>query len=137
MDAKSAQEYCLSRPESQLDFPFMPDVPVFKVKGKMFALLGQCGTTGKELGPEFANYHFLNLKCDPEEAIMLRDVFPEVRSAYHMSKKHWISVVLKDSIPTKEIERLIDRSYGLVVKNLKKVERQQLERLYSKEELYR
>lgn len=137
MDAKNAQEYCLSRPESQLDFPFIPDVPVFKVKGKMFALLGQCGTTGKELGPDFANYHFLNLKCDPEEAIMLRDVFPEVRSAYHMSKKHWISVVLKDSMPEREIERLIDRSYGLVVKSLKKTERLQLERCYSEEELYR
>ncbi|WP_415901629.1 MmcQ/YjbR family DNA-binding protein [Neptuniibacter sp. QD29_5] len=137
MDAKSAQEYCLSRPESILDFPFMPDVPVFKVKGKMFALLGQCGTTGKELGPEFANHHFLNLKCDPEEAIILKDIFPEVLSAYHMSKKHWISVVLKDSMPAKEIERLIDRSYALVVKSLKKNERINLELTYPLEQLYR
>ena len=68
---------------------------------------------------------------------MLRDIFPEILPGYHMSKKHWISVVLVDSMSEKEIERLIDRSYGLVAKGLKKAERLQLEMYYSAEELYR
>lgn len=137
MDFEQAKDYCLSRPEAEIDYPFGPDVAVFKVKNKMFALLGTSGSAGKELGVEYAGYAFINLKCDPEEASMLRDIFPEVMPGYHMSKKHWNSVVLKESMPEKEIERLIDRSYGLVVKGLKKSERQHLELLYSSEELYR
>lgn len=137
MNAEQAQAYCLKRPDATMDFPFVPDVPVFKIKGKMFGLLGQCSENGKELGTEYAGCHFLNLKCDPEEAIMLRDIFPEVKAAYHMSKTHWISVVLIDSMPEKEIERLIDRSFALVVKSLKKTERLQLELKYPHEQLYR
>lgn len=137
MDYSQATEYCLSRPEAIKEYPFGPDVEVFKVKNKMFALLATSGKAGKELGPKFAECAFLNLKCDPEESFMLRDIFPEVLPAYHMSKKHWISVVLVESMPEKEIERLIDRSYGLVVKSLKKTERLQLELQYSPEELYR
>lgn len=137
MDYQGAVEYCLTRPEATKDYPFGPDVAVFKVKNKMFALLGTSGEKGKELGLEFAGCAFLNLKCDPEESFMLRDIFPEVLPAYHMSKKHWISVVLKESMPDGEIERLIDRSYGLVVKGLKKAERMQLELYYSSDELYR
>jgi len=137
MNYQDAVNYCLSRPEATQDYPFGPDVAVFKVRGKMFALLGTSGQSGKELGAEFAGCDFLNLKCDPDEAFMLRDIFPEVLPAYHMSKKHWISVVLKASMPANEIERLIDRSYGLVVKGLKKSERAQLELHYSTEKLYR
>lgn len=136
MDYKQAENYSLSRPEATKNYPFGPDVAVFKIKNKMFALLGICGEKGKELGIEYAGYSFLNLKCDPEESFMLRDIFPEILPAYHMSKKHWISVVLKESMPEKEIERLIDRSYGLVVKSLKKAERTQLELAYSPDELY-
>ena len=137
MDYKQATQYCLSKPEATLDYPFDATVPVFKVKGKMFGLLGQCGVSGKELGPENAGYYFLNLKCDPEESFMIRDIFPEVLPAYHMSKKHWISIVLKDSMPESEIIRLVDRSYGMVVKKLKKAERVQLELIHPPEALYR
>lgn len=137
MDYLQAENYCLSRPETIKEYPFGPDAAVFKVKNKMFALLATSGEKGKELGIEFAGCAFLNLKCDPDESFMLRDIFPEVSPAYHMSKKHWISVVLKESMPTKEVERLIDRSYALVVKKLTKMERLQLELQYSSEELYR
>lgn len=137
MDYRQAVDYCLSRPDAVIDYPFGPDVAVFKVKNKMFGLLGTSGSTGKELGMKYADCAFINLKCDPEESIMLRDIFPEILPGYHMSKKHWISVVLVDSMPEKEIERLIDRSYGLVAKGLKKAERLQLEMYYSAEELYR
>ena len=137
MNAEQARQYCLNRPDATEEFPFVPDVPVFKIKGKMFGLLGRCSDKGKELGQEYAGCHFLNLKCDPAEAQMLRDIFPEVRAAYHMSKTHWISVVLVSSMPEKEIERLIDRSYALVVKGLKKAQRLQLELKYPDSALYR
>ncbi|MDO6593627.1 MmcQ/YjbR family DNA-binding protein [Neptuniibacter sp. 1_MG-2023] len=137
MDYKQAEKYALSRPDVYKEYPFGPQTAVFKVKKKMFALLGICGKAGKELGSEFAGYAFLNLKCDPDEAFMLRDIFPEILPAYHMSKKHWISVVLKPTMPEKEIERLIDRSYALVVKKLTKAERTQLELTYSPTQLYR
>lgn len=137
MNADQAKAYCLSQPAAEQDFPFAPDIPVFKIKGKMFALLGHCSATGKELGAEYAGCYFLNLKCDPKESVMLRDIFPEVKPAYHMSKTHWISVVLIDSMPEKELQRLIDRSYGLVVKSLKAVDRKQLELHYTSEQLYR
>lgn len=133
----NAHSYCLSLPEVSVAYPFGPDVAVYKIKNKMFALLATCNDKGSELGEQYAGCSFLNLKCDPDEAFMLRDIFPEVLPAYHMSKKHWISVVLINSMPEKEIERLIDRSFGLVVKKLKKAEQLQLELLYSKEQLYR
>lgn len=137
MNFSEASSYCRSRPAATREYSFGPNVEVFKVKGKMFGLLATTGTKGKELGPQYANCAFLNLKCDPDEAFMLRDIFPEVLPAYHMSKKHWISVVLVASMPRGEIERLIDRSYGLVVKGLKKTDRLQLELAFPAEELYR
>ena len=137
MNYEEAEQYLLSRPEATKDYPFGPDVAVFKIKNKMFALLGTCGKQGKELGTAYAGEAFVNLKCDPEESLMLRGIFPEIMPAYHMSKRHWISVVLIKSMPEKEIERLLDRSYGLVVKGLKKAEREALELAYSPAELYR
>lgn len=137
MDKKQAKAHCLSLPEASVSFPFGAEVSVFKVKNKMFALLATSNTKGSELGEGYASCSFINLKCDPDEASMLRDIFPEVLPAYHMSKKHWISVVLIESMPEKEIERLIDRSYGLVVKKLGKTQRLQMELKYTKEELYR
>ena len=138
MDSKQADTYLLAKPEVKKSHPFGPAAAVFKIKGKMFALQSTTSERGTELGEQFSGCAFLNLKCEPDEAIMLRDVFAEVLPAYHMSKTHWISVVLVDSMPDKEIERLIDRSYSLVVqKSLKKTERVALELSYGVEQLYR
>lgn len=137
MNFKQAEKYLLTRPEATNSYPFGPGVAIHRVKNKILALLGISGEKCKELDIEYADYPFLNLKCDPEESFVLRGIFPEVLPAYHMSKKHWVSVVLKESMPEKEIERLIDRSYGLVVKGLKKAERTQLELAYSPIVLYR
>jgi len=137
MNKNEANIYCLSLPEVTISYPFGSDVSVYKIKDKMFALLATCNEKGSELGETYAGCSFLNLKCDPEEAFMLRDIFPEVLPAYHMSKKHWNSVMLVDSMPDKEIVRLIDRSYGLVVKKLKKADRLNLEVKYSTQVLYR
>ena len=79
----------------------------------------------------------MNLKCDPEEAMILRDLFGAVVPGYHMNKAHWNTVYLDGSIPRGEIERMIDRSYGLVVGKLTKAERQALEIKYGREVLYR
>jgi len=126
MDYESTKQYLLSKPASQEDYPFGADVFVPKVNGKMFATLSY-----KDKIPQ------MNLKCDPNHAFELRDIFPAVIPGYHMNKKHWNTVILDGSIPPGEIERMIDHSYMLVVKKLKKVEREALELAYGKEALYR
>ena len=126
MDYPAARSYLLSRPETIEDSPFGPDVAVFKIKGKMFA------TLGIEKGVARTN-----LKCDPDEAQALRDIFSGVLPGYHMNKKHWNTVLLDGSVPDFEIERMMDRSYGLVVKGLRKVEREALLLAFGEHEIYR
>jgi len=126
MDYSDTREYMLSRPEAWEDFPFGADVAVLKVKKKMFATLSYRDKVAE-----------MNLKCDPAEAIELRDIFSAVIPGYHMNKRHWNTVILDGSIPRGELERMIDRSYALVVKGMTKAERMPLEVQYSKEELYR
>lgn len=126
MDYPAARTYLLSRPEAIEDFPFGPDVAVFKIKGKMFALLGTRNGVSS-----------VNLKCDPDEAQALRDIFSGVLPGYHMDKKHWNTVLLDGSVPDYEIERMMDRSYGLVVKGLRKVEREALLLTYGAEIIFR
>lgn len=126
MDYPAARTYLLSRPEAIEDFPFGPDVAVFKIKGKMFALLGTRNGVSS-----------VNLKCDPDEAQALRDIFSGVLPGYHMDKKHWNTVLLDGSVPDYEIERMMDRSYGLVVKGLRKIEREALLLTYGAEIIFR
>lgn len=134
MDYRLSREYLRAKPEAREDYPFGPEVAVYKVKQKMFATLS---VSKNELGPEREGVASMNLKCDPDEALALRDIFPAVIPGYHMNKRHWNTVILDGTIPAGEIERMIDRSYGLVVKGLKKSERTALQLLYSDEELYR
>ncbi len=131
MNNEAITQYLLSFPEAVLDYPFGPDVAVYKIHDKMFALLGfsvwnDVPHTGK-----------LNLKCNPLEAPALRDIFPAVLPGYHMNKKHWNSVMLDGSIPRSEVERMIDRSYALVVKGLKKSLRIGLEVRHGAQAIYR
>lgn len=109
------KRYLLAKPEAVEDYPFGPEAAVYKVLGKMFALVyhqqGECR---------------VNLKCDPVEAMELRHVFDAVLPGYHMNKKHWNTVRLDGSLPMGEIQRMVDNSYRLVVKGLKKAERQGL-----------
>ncbi len=131
MDYNATRDYLLSRPEAAEDFPFYPHVAVFKVCGKMYATLSMDKADDGSAAPH------MNLKCDPDEAQMLRDIFPAVKAGYHMNKRHWNTVILDGSIPEGEVRRMIDRSYGLVVKGLTRKQRQPLELRYSPEELYR
>ena len=115
MNKKKVRSYCLTLPLVKEDYPFGPDVQVFKIKEKLFALM----TTRQDI-------ERVNLKCDPEEAIILREIFEDVIPGYHMNKMHWNTIILSGSIPDAEIKRMIDRSYCLVVKKLKKSDRESL-----------
>jgi len=124
MDQKSCKIYLLAKHKTAEDFPFGPDVAVYKVLGKMFALMS-IGKKGK--GDGKGNKHWwLNLKCDPDEAFILRDIFPSVIPGYHMNKAHWNTVILDGSIPKGEIERMMDNSYQLVVSKMTKKDQQSI-----------
>lgn len=133
MDYDCARHYLLARPESLEDYPFGPQAAVFRIKGKMFATLS---ISKNELGADRSGLACMNLKCDPLEAQALRDIFEAVIPGYHMNKKHWNTVILDGSIPVSEIERMIDRSYCLVVKKLKKADRLSLEIEHTDNDLY-
>ena len=126
MDYHTARTYLLSKPEAVEDYPFGPQAAVYKINRKMFATLA-----------EQDGQPHMNLKCDPEEALALRDIFPSVIPGYHMNKRHWNTVILGREIPVGEVERMIDRSYGLVVKGLPAAQRKQLELTYGPQQLYR
>ena len=69
---------------------------------------------------------WMNLKCDPNEAVMLRDIFPAVIPGYHMNKRLWNTIILDGSIPQGEIERMMDNSFKLVVSKMSKKDQQSL-----------
>ncbi|MAG76118.1 MAG: hypothetical protein CL811_05080 [Colwelliaceae bacterium] len=126
MNAEQAREYLLAKPETILDYPFGADVDVYKVKGKMFATLSKGKGNEKDTDGKMAGHYCMNLKCDPEEAIMLRDIFASVIPGYHMNKAQWNTVILDGSVPQGEIERMIDNSFLLVVSKMKKADQQSI-----------
>ena len=109
------RDHCLARPGATLDFPFGPETPVFKVGGKIFALV-----LAEELPLE------INLKCDPLRAEELRSFYPAIVPGYHMNKRHWNTVTADGTIPEEVFFSLIDDSYRLVVAGLTKEQRRQL-----------
>ncbi|NMP30400.1 MmcQ/YjbR family DNA-binding protein [Thalassotalea sp. M1531] len=121
-----AESYLLSKPESWLDYPFGPEVKVFKVKKKMFATLSLGKGNEKGTDGKMAGFYCMNLKCDPEEAVMLRDIFSSVIPGYHMNRAQWNTIILDGSIPQGEIERMIDNSFLLVVKTMTKKDQQSI-----------
>jgi len=122
MNQEQAREYLLKKPFTVETFPFGDGVSVFKVKHKMFAtlVLGKMGNSDDQ-GNDIS---WMNLKCDPQEAIMLRDIFPSVIPGYHMSKVHWNTVKLDGSVPQGDIQRMVDNSFDLVVGNMVKKDQQ-------------
>lgn len=97
------------------DYPFGDGVAVFKVGGKMFALVPLDDDRGS-----------VNLKCDPSLALELRARHTAVRPGYHQNKRHWNTVDLDDSIEADEIHEMIRHSYALVVDRLPRATRDQL-----------
>jgi len=106
MNIEEFREYCLSKKSVTESFPFDETTLVFKVAGKMFALT--------DTHDDFS----INLKCDPEKAIELRERYPVVIPGYHMNKKHWNTVNIDGSIPNDLVYQWIDDSYNLIVKKL-------------------
>lgn len=120
MNHEQVKEYMLAKPASSLDFPFGKEVSVFKVKGKMFATLSLGTGNEKDTDGKMAGFYCMNLKCDPEEAVMLRDIFSAIIPGYHMNKAQWNTVILDGSVPSGEVERMIDNSFKLVVSKMTK-----------------
>ncbi len=108
-------EHCLAKKGAEETTPFGPDVLVYKVCGKMFAL-----TVPDDVPPR------VNLKCDPDRALELRDKYDAIIPGYHMNKRHWNTVCLDGTLPDDLVRDLIDHSYDLVVSGLKKVDRGRL-----------
>lgn len=110
--------YCLLLKGTTEGFPFDSETLVFKVMGKMYALTS------------LENPVSMNLKCEPERAIELREQYGEdILPGWHMNKKHWNTVSLTGHLSDEFLRELIDHSYQQVVKGLKKAERQQLDEL--------
>jgi predicted DNA-binding protein (MmcQ/YjbR family) len=109
MHLDAFREYCLSKAGATEGTPFGEDVLVFKVGGKMFALAALDEVPAR-----------VNLKCDPDLALELRDRYEQVRPGYHMNKKHWNTVEIDSGISEAELRKMIDHSYDLVVKRLPK-----------------
>ncbi len=118
MNIEEFREYCLSKKGVEETFPFDEVTLVFKVMGKMFALTGLDSL-------EFS----VNLKCDPDRALELREQHPEIQPGWHMSKKHWNTVSFEEGLEDDFLMELIDHSYDLVVKGLTKKLRAELEKL--------
>ncbi len=109
MRLDSLQTYLLTKKGTIEETPFGLDVLVFKVMGKIFALIAWQETPLR-----------ISLKCDPELALTLRTHYKAVQPGYHLSKKHWNTVILDNTTPNNVILGMIDGSYNLVVKGFKK-----------------
>ena len=117
MNIESFRDYCLAKPGTSEGFPFDQSTLVFKVMGKMYALA------------DVEEFDGVNLKCDPEWAVTLREEHGAIIPGYHMSKKHWNTIKVDGTIPDKFFYELIDHSYDLVVKGLTKKLKEELKNL--------
>lgn len=117
MNIENITNYCLSKKGAIEDFPFDEETLVIKVGGKMFVLI-----------PLEKIPLQINLKCDPEKAIELREQYEYVQPGWHMSKKYWNTVIVDGNIRWSDLKKWIDHSYDEVVKGLPKKEKDKLKR---------
>jgi predicted DNA-binding protein (MmcQ/YjbR family) len=115
VDAAELRSWCLAQTGAVEDFPFGPEVSVFKVGGKMFAISALDRTPLE-----------VSVKSEPELALQLRLTYAAIRPGYHLNKRHWNTVTLDGSLPDKLIRDLVEDSYDLVVSALPKRTRKQL-----------
>ena len=116
MHIESFREYCLAKKAVTEGMPFGETVLVFKVAGKMFALAALDSDPFQ-----------VNLKCDPERAVKLRDEYEDIIPGYHKNKQHWNSVIIGNGrLPDKLVKELIDHSYDLIVDSLSKKQREEM-----------
>jgi len=117
LDQAALRQYCLGQKGTVEEFPFGPEAQVYKVMGKMFALIPVDDPAR------------ISLKCDPALAEVLRENYPAVQPGYHLSKRHWNTVTVDGSIPDDEIRDMIDHSYDRVLAGLTRREREQLDNM--------
>ena len=115
MNLEFLRKTLLKKKGTAEETPFGPEALVYKVMGKMYALIAW-----------EENPLHITLKCAPDFALVLRAKYPAITAGYYMSKKHWNTIVLDGSVPEGEIIEMIDDSYDLVVKGLKKADREKL-----------
>jgi predicted DNA-binding protein (MmcQ/YjbR family) len=108
MDIEKLRGYCLSKKNATEDFPFDESTLAFRIGGKMFCIT------------DLDNPESINLKCDPEKAVELREEFEEIIPGFHMNKKHWNTVNIIGTLKDDLIFEMIDHSYDLVVNTLPK-----------------
>ncbi|MCL3780066.1 MmcQ/YjbR family DNA-binding protein [Prolixibacteraceae bacterium JC049] len=120
MNIEELRLYCISKPGVTEGFPFDEVTLVFKVMDKMFCLT----SLDKPLS--------MNVKCDPEEAIALREQYEDVLPGYHMNKKHWNTVNITGAISDGQLQKWVDDSYDLIVQSLTKKKQKELEELSNK-----
>lgn len=106
MNIEEFRDLCLSFPGVTEGLPFGPDVLVFKVMNKMFALTN------------IDEFEYINLKCDPDRAMILREQYEEINPGYHMNKQHWNSVYMTGHLEDSLIRELTTDSYNLIVEKL-------------------
>jgi predicted DNA-binding protein (MmcQ/YjbR family) len=111
------RDYCIAKPGVTEGFPFDEKVLVFKVMGKMFALT------------DVDKFDGVNLKCDPDRALELRESYPGIIPGFHMDKSKWNTVTTDGSVDDNLFYELIDHSYAMVVKGLTRKLRLELEEL--------
>ncbi|MDO3693401.1 MmcQ/YjbR family DNA-binding protein [Wenyingzhuangia sp. chi5] len=115
MNIEDLRMYCISKAHVSESFPFDESTLVFKVSDKMFTL------AGLERIP-----HAVNVKCNPDLAVELREKYSSVTPAFHMNKKHWNTILLASEMSTDEIKKWIDHSYDLVVNSFTKKKQKEL-----------
>ena len=108
MNIEDFRNFCLSFKSATEDLPFDETTLVFKVAGKMFALT------------DIDNFVSINVKCEPEKALILREKYSAVIPVFHMNKKHWNTIKIDDTIPDKMIKQWVADSYNLIVNKLPK-----------------
>lgn len=117
MDIEEVREFSLSKKGVTESLPFDEFSPVYKVMGKIFLI--------SNINPPFS----INVKCDPEKAVELREKYDSIKPGYHMNKTHWNTIELDGTIHNKLLKELIEHSYDLVVSGLKKRDKLELEKL--------
>ena len=117
MNIEAYRNYCISKKGVTEEFPFDDKTLVFKVMGKMFT------------ATDIDDFESINVKCDPELAVELREKYPGVLPGYHMNKKHWNTIAMDGSVPDDLTKKWIDHSYNLVVDKLPKMLKNELNNL--------
>ena len=118
MNIEAFRDYCLNLKGTTEELPFDEKTLVFKVMGKLYVL------TNIDL------FESINVKCNPEKAIELREQYEDVIPGFHMNKKHWNTIRLNNTIDDRQIYEWVKDSYSLIVAKLTKKQREELSKLH-------